>query len=74
MARGANREAVDHGERALTVRHKLTPDEVAELKLQLVARSAALPAATKRSRLAEEAAAHWRAAGDTGVKRTPSTP
>ncbi|HEX4984396.1 MAG TPA: AAA family ATPase, partial [Ilumatobacteraceae bacterium] len=63
-ARAAHREAVRHGERALGLRHALSPDDVATLETRLAFSLVASDRAEEAIRLATEAVAHWRAAGD----------
>ncbi len=63
-ARTAHREAVRHGERALTLRHALSPDEVATIQARLAFSLVASARADDAITLASDAVAHWRAAGD----------
>jgi DNA-binding CsgD family transcriptional regulator/tetratricopeptide (TPR) repeat protein len=63
-ARSANRETIDHGERALAVAEHLTADEVAELKLALSVALQAVARSDEAIALAEDVAAHWRALGE----------
>ncbi len=63
-ARAAHREALRHGERALALRHTLSPDEVAELETRLAFSLVASARADEAVTWADEAVAHWRAAGD----------
>ena len=53
-----------HGERALALRHALSPDEVAALETRLAFSLVASARADEAITLASEAVAHWRAAGD----------
>jgi DNA-binding CsgD family transcriptional regulator/tetratricopeptide (TPR) repeat protein len=63
-ARSANREAIDHGERGLSVAEHLTADEVAELKLALSLALQAVARSDEAIALAEDVAAHWRGLAD----------
>ncbi len=64
VARGANRDAAAHGERALAVAGLLTSDEVAGLKLQLALALHNVGRGDEAIALAEDVAAHWRGCGD----------
>jgi DNA-binding CsgD family transcriptional regulator len=63
--RTAHQEAVRHGEVALGVRDELTPDDVAELAVDLVIPLLVSARADDAAALARDAVEHWRAAGDT---------
>ena len=63
-ARAAHREALRHGERALALRHTLSPDEVATLEARLAFSLVASARADEAVTLASEAVEHWRAARD----------
>jgi DNA-binding CsgD family transcriptional regulator/tetratricopeptide (TPR) repeat protein len=63
-ARGANREAIDHGERALAVAEYCTAEEVAALKLDLSRALQAVARGDEAVGLAEDVAAHWRGLTD----------
>jgi DNA-binding CsgD family transcriptional regulator/tetratricopeptide (TPR) repeat protein len=64
VARSANREAIDHGERALAAAGNLTADEIAELKLDLSLALQAVARSDEAIAVAEDVATHWRGAGD----------
>jgi ATP/maltotriose-dependent transcriptional regulator MalT len=55
---------VRHGERALALRHALSPDEVAALQIRLAFSLVASDRADEAIKLAGEAVAHWRAASN----------
>ena len=75
VARSANREAIDHGERGLAVAEHLTADDVAELKLDLSLALQAVARSDEAIALAENVAAHWRAARRAlDGRRPPSSP
>jgi DNA-binding CsgD family transcriptional regulator/tetratricopeptide (TPR) repeat protein len=64
LARGATREAIDHGERGLALAALMPADDTADLKVHL---STALHSAARSEEaiaLAHEAVEHWRAQGD----------
>jgi DNA-binding CsgD family transcriptional regulator/tetratricopeptide (TPR) repeat protein len=63
-ARAAHREALRHGERALALRHTLSPDDVAALEARLALSMVASARADEAITLAREAVEHWRAASD----------
>jgi DNA-binding CsgD family transcriptional regulator/tetratricopeptide (TPR) repeat protein len=63
-ARTAHREAVRHGEQALAVRHELTDDEVAELKVRMAPSLMACARGDDAAAFAGEAVEHWRAVSD----------
>ncbi|MBA3287170.1 MAG: hypothetical protein H0U21_03980 [Acidimicrobiia bacterium] len=63
-ARTAYREAVRHGDRALSLRHELSAAEVAELAVRLGPSLGAMMRIDEAVALADEAVEHWRAAGD----------
>ncbi len=65
VARSANREAIDHGERGLAVAEHLPADDVAELKLALSLALQAVARSDEAIALAEDVAAHWRVLGDS---------
>ena len=62
--RSAHREAVRHGERALSVSHELTANEVAALKVTLTTSLVACARGDEAAELAGEAVEHWRAVSD----------
>jgi DNA-binding CsgD family transcriptional regulator/tetratricopeptide (TPR) repeat protein len=64
VARTAHRDAVRHGERALSVQQHLSPDEVAELQMRLATSMIALARGGDAEALARRAVQHWSAAGD----------
>ena len=63
-ARTSHREAVRHGERALSVQQYLSPDELAELQMRLATSMIALARGGDAEALAHRAVQHWHAAGD----------
>ena len=63
-ARAAHREAVRHGERALALRHELSPDDAAALEARLAFSLSASARADEAVTMARESVAHWRSAGD----------
>jgi DNA-binding CsgD family transcriptional regulator/tetratricopeptide (TPR) repeat protein len=64
IERSALREAVRHGEQALTVDHLLTPDERAAVREELGESLHALNRSDEAIVLLSEAVAHWQAVGD----------
>ena len=63
-AHTAHREAVRHGERALSVQRFLTTDEVADLEMKLALSLIQLARSDEAERLAERVVAYWRSTGD----------
>jgi DNA-binding CsgD family transcriptional regulator/tetratricopeptide (TPR) repeat protein len=63
-ARTAHREAVRHGEQALSVRHFLTDDEVADLQTKLAHSLIQVARGEEAEQLARRAIEHWRSVGD----------
>ena len=64
LERSAFREAVRHGERALTIQHRLGGDDRAELAERLAFALHMLARPEEALALFRDAAAHWHAAGD----------
>ena len=63
-ARAAHREAVRHGERAIALRHALSPDEVAALETPLAFSLVSSARADEAITLATDAVEYWRATSD----------
>jgi DNA-binding CsgD family transcriptional regulator/tetratricopeptide (TPR) repeat protein len=64
VAHTAHREAVRHGERALSVQQFLSNDEVADLQMKLALSLVQLARSGEAERLAERVVVYWRSTGN----------